>query len=161
VTLEVRPLAVGERPWVSETLRERWGSDIVIGHGAIHRPAELDGFVASDAGERVGLITYARDGDALEIVTIDAFAPRRGIGRALVGAVAALDAKRVWLITTNDNVDAQRFYEAVGFRLVQVHEGAVARSRELKPEIPRVGHGGVAITDELEYELVGDRPHDA
>jgi hypothetical protein len=58
----------------------------------------------------------------------------------------------VWLITTNDNVSAQRFYVAVGFELAAVHEGAVERSRELKPEIPLTGQTGTPIRDELEYE---------
>jgi ribosomal protein S18 acetylase RimI-like enzyme len=153
VSLEVRPLADGDRGWVAETIRERWGSDAQAGHGVVYRPAELPGFVALDGERRVGLLTYVRDGPALEIITIDAFEPRRGVGRALIDAVRSLGAERIWLITTNDNVTAQRFYEALGFRLVAVHEDAVARSRELKPEIPLLDEDGVPIDDELEYEL--------
>lgn len=29
--------------------------------------------------------------------------------------------KRLWLITTNDNVDAFRFYQTRGFVLVKIH----------------------------------------
>jgi ribosomal protein S18 acetylase RimI-like enzyme len=152
VTFEVRPLAEGDRGWVAETIRERWGSDEQAGHGVVYRPAELPGFVALDGERRVGLLTYVHDGGELEVVTIDAFEPRRGVGRALIDAVRALGAERVWLVTTNDNVAAQRFYEAVGFRLVAVHADAVARSRELKAEIPLVGEDGTPIEDELEYE---------
>ena len=150
---EIRPVAEGDRGWVAETIRERWGSDEQAAHGVVYRPAELPGFVALDGDRRVGLLTFVRDGGEIEIVTIDAFEPRRGIGTALIDAVRALGAERVWLITTNDNVSAQRFYEALGFRLVAVHADAVARSRESKPEIPLVGDGGVPIADELEFEL--------
>jgi ribosomal protein S18 acetylase RimI-like enzyme len=153
VSIEIRPVAVGDRGWVAATIRERWGSDIAVAHGVIHRPAELEGFVALEGSRPVGLLTFARDGDALEIVTIDAFEPRRGIGRTLVDAVVALGSDLVWLITTNDNVDAQRFYEALGFRLVAVREGEVDRSRALKPEIPEFSDDGTPIRDELEYEL--------
>jgi len=154
VILEVRPLADGDRGWVAEAIRDRWGSDTAVAHGVVYRPAELDGFVAFDDDRRVGLLTYVRElDDAIEIVTIDAFEPRRGIGKALVEAVRALGAERVWLITTNDNVTAQRFYEAVGFGLVAVHEDAVARSRALKPEIPLLGENGTPITDEFVYEI--------
>ena len=118
------------------------------------RPADLPGFVALDGERAVGLVTYARDGDAVEIVTIDAFEPRRGVGRALVEAVETRGAVRIHLVTTNDNVSAQRFYEALGFRLLAVREGAVERSRALKPEIPLLGEGGTPIRDELAYELL-------
>lgn len=85
--------------------------------------------------------------------TIHAFEEGRGVGTALIGAVKELGARRLWLITTNDNVHAQRFYERQGFRLVAVDQGAVDRSRLAKPEIPLLGVGGVEIHDELEYEL--------
>ena len=63
------------------------------------------------------------------------------LGTALVAAVRSLarDAgcTRLWLITTNDNVDALRFYQRRGFRLATLHRGAVDDCRaRLKPEIP-------------------------
>ena len=70
----------------------------------------------------------------------------------MIGAVKGLGARRLWLITTNDNVRAQRFYERQGFELVAVDDGAVDRSRSAKPEIPLLGAGGVEIHDELKYE---------
>jgi ribosomal protein S18 acetylase RimI-like enzyme len=152
VTFEIRALRPDDREWVADTRRERWGSEIAVAHGVVYRPAELDGFLAVRDDRPVGVLTFAIEDDALEIVTIDAFEPRRGVGRALVEAARALVAGRTWLITTNDNVSAQRFYEAVGFDLVAVHEGAVERSRELKPEIPLIGQNGTPIRDELEYE---------
>ena len=152
MTFEVRPLADPERGWVANTVAERWGSETVVVHGVVYRPHQLDGFVAVDGDRPVGLVTYSRDGDGLEIVTLDAFEPRRGVGRALVEAVRALGAERVWLVTTNDNVAAQRFYETIGFALVAVHENALQRWRELKPEIPLVADDGTPIRDELVYE---------
>jgi ribosomal protein S18 acetylase RimI-like enzyme len=77
----------------------------------------------------------------------------RGIGTALLDAVKALGHRRLWLVTTNDNVRAQRFFERSGFRLVAVREGEIERSRRLKPQIPGVGEAGVPIRDELEYEF--------
>jgi ribosomal protein S18 acetylase RimI-like enzyme len=158
VSLEIRPLRGRDRPWVRETIRERWGSEIVVAHGVVYRPADLEGFVALDGGRSVGLLTYALESEACEIVTIDALQEGRGVGTALVEAARGLGSSRLWLITTNDNVVAQRFYERTGFRLVAVHEGAVARSRELKPEISETGANGVPIRDELEYEWRPDAP---
>ena len=60
---------------------------------------------------------------------------------------------RLWLITTNDNVGALRFYQRRGFVLAALHRGAVDRSQAtLKPEIPRLGDHGIALRDELELE---------
>jgi ribosomal protein S18 acetylase RimI-like enzyme len=156
VTIAVRPLRDDERTLARAAIRERWGGETVVAHGVVFRPAELDGLVAEDRTGRVGLLTFAVDGDACEIVTIDAFEEDRGIGTALLGQVKARGHARLWLITTNDNVRAQRFYEARGFRLVTVRGGAVARSRELKPEIPLRAADGTPIRDELEYELPRD-----
>lgn len=150
--IHVRPLREDEWGWVRSTIRERWGSDIVVAHGVVYEPAVLPGFVAEDEGGPVGLLTYVLEGDACEIVTIDAFEEGRGIGSAMIGAVKGLGARRIWLITTSDNVRAQRFYERQGFTLVAVDEGAVDRSRSAKPEIPFLGAGGVEIHDELKYE---------
>ena len=60
---------------------------------------------------------------------------------------------RLWVITTNDNIDALRFYQRRGFCLVRVYRGAVDRSRaSLKPEIPAVGAYGIPLRDEIELE---------
>ncbi|MEX2407002.1 MAG: GNAT family N-acetyltransferase, partial [Actinomycetota bacterium] len=83
--------------WVRSTIRERWGSEIVVAHAVTYEPALLRGFVAEDAGRPVGLLTYLLEADACEIVTIDAFEEGRGIGTALIGAVKELGARRLWL----------------------------------------------------------------
>jgi RimJ/RimL family protein N-acetyltransferase len=68
-------------------------------------------------------------------------------------------ASRVWLITTNDNTDALRFYQKAGFRIVAVHQDAVALARRIKPEIPIMGENGIPIRDEIELELMLDTDH--
>jgi ribosomal protein S18 acetylase RimI-like enzyme len=141
---------------VRETLHELWG-ETVVSRGAVHDPTALPGFVAEEGGERVGLLTYRIDGAKCEVVTIDAFPEGAGAGTALLGAAAgaARDAgcRRVWLITTNDNLRALRFYQRRGFRLAALHRNALERSRELKPSIPEIGLDGIPLRDELELEL--------
>jgi hypothetical protein len=59
-------------------------------------------------------------------------------------------ARRLWVLTTNDNVDALRFYQRRGFRLAGLNPGAVDGARAtLKPEIPVVGAHGIPLRDEL------------
>jgi GNAT superfamily N-acetyltransferase len=152
----VRPIGDGDRPALARLARELWGTDIVVGHGVVFTPANLPGFLADRGGETVGLLTYVIDGDALEVVTIDAFPPAAGTGTALldaaVGAARSAGCRRIWLMTTNDNLDALRFYQRRGFRLVGLRPGALAASRTVKPEIPETGAYGIPLRDELDLE---------
>ena len=129
----------------------------MVGHGRVYRPAELDGFVALVDGDPVGVITFSIDSAACEIVTIDSVREGTGVGTALVEAVVAkareTGCRRVWLITTNDNLRMLRFSQRRGFALVAVHPNALEESRRLKPEIPEVGQHGIPLRDELELEL--------
>jgi len=61
--------------------------------------------------------------------------------------------RRVWLITSNDNLDALRFYQRRGLRLVAVHRGAIDEARRVKPSIPATGEYGIPVRDEIELEL--------
>ena len=141
---------------VAAILLGSWGSTRVVSRGMLHDAAQLPGFVAERAGVIVGLATYHVDGDAWELVTIDAVEQHSGVGTALMSAVAeaarAAGASRLWLVTTNDNLGALRFYQRRGWRIRRVHPGAVDMARALKP-IPLLGQHGIEIHDELELEL--------
>jgi GNAT superfamily N-acetyltransferase len=152
----VRPLTDSDRGKAGRIIEERWGAPVVAIHDTLCRPAELPGFLAK-AGEHIqGILTYRIEGNACEIVSLDALLPRAGIGTALVEAAAraarSAKCRRLWLVTTNDNLDALRFYLRRGFRLLAVHPGATDRARLLKPSIPEVGEFGIPIHDELELE---------
>jgi GNAT superfamily N-acetyltransferase len=155
--VSVRPLEDRDRPWARASLEETWGSVMVASRGRLQDASILAGFVAEDGGRPVGLATYRVDGDDCELVSINSARERRGAGAALLEAVAgaarAAGCSRVWLITTNDNLHAMRFYQRRGWDLVALHRDAMARSRELKPEIPERGEEGIPIRHELEFEL--------
>jgi GNAT superfamily N-acetyltransferase len=153
----IRPLSAGDQDWVRRFLIGRWGSDRMIAHGVEYHPHTLPGFAAIEDGRPIGLITYHVERDGCEIVTIDSVQSGQGIGTALIEAVrnVAREAgcKRVWLITTNDNLNALRFYQKRGFVLVAVHRDAITEARKIKPEIPLVGEFGIPIRDEIELEM--------
>ena len=143
------------------TLRERvaevWHGEAVVAHGEEIRPAELPGFVALADGRIIGHVSYRVANDRCEVTSIEADPPRAGIGTALLDA--ALEAARragcrtAWLTTTNDNLDALRFYQRRGFRLSELRAGAVDRARlSLKPEIPVEGSYDIPMRDELDLE---------
>ena len=156
----VRPVHPEDRDWILQFMAERWGAHIVVVHDAIYRPSDLRGFVAVQEEKRVGLITYRVEGKGCEIVTLDSIRPSIGVGSALIEAVrkAAREAgcERLWLITTNDNLNALRFYQKRGFVLVAVHRNALERVRKLKPGIPLIGAEGIPLRDEIELEMILD-----
>lgn len=155
--LTVRPVADDERSKLAELLTREWGSPRMLSRGEEHDASLCPALICRDGDRIVGLATYAVIGEDCQLLTIDAFEQRQGIGSLLLGAVTdqarSAGCRRIWLITTNDNLDAIRFYQRRGMRLVAVHSGAVDHARELKPTIPEVGHYGIAIQNELEFEL--------
>ncbi len=155
--VRIRPVAEGDRPMLSWLVAELWGSELVAVHGSVLRPAELPGFIAERSRRVVGLLTYQVLGDVLEIVTLNAIERRVGIGTMLIeaaaGAARRFRCHEVRLTTTNDNIDALRFYQRRGFRLAELRPGAVDRSRQEKPQIPRVGDYGIPLHDEIDLTL--------
>lgn len=152
----IHPLSDKYRNCVTERTNELFGGTTVVSRGIAHEPAKLPGFVALSGNELVGLATYFIAGDECELVTIDALIQQRSVGTQLLTAVEdiakASDCRRLWLVTTNDNVDALRFYEKRGYRVKEIHKGAIARSRKIKPSIPEFGNYGIPISDEIELE---------
>jgi hypothetical protein len=59
---------------------------------------------------------------------------------------------KIWTITTNDNLDAQRFFQKRGYVISQVRLGGMTKIRLLKPNVPRVGYYGIPVRDEIEFE---------
>ena len=133
---------------------ELWGSELQVVHQSVYRPAELPGLIAERAGRVVGLLTYQVSDEMLEVVTLNAIERRTGVGTVLMEAVAAnarqLRCHEIRLTTTNDNLDAIRFYQRRGLRLVALRPSAVDRARLEKPEIPRVGDYGIPLRDEID-----------
>ena len=155
--IRVQALEGKDRRWAAALLHERWGSARIVSRGHAHEADQLPGFVAWHGDEREGLLTYRVEGLAWEIVSLDSLREGIGVGTALLDAVredaVASGCTRLWLVTTNDNSPAIDFYQRRGFALVAIHTDASTKARELKPEIPSVGYGGVPIRDELEFEM--------
>ena len=152
----IRPASAGDRDRIVADL-EDWGMRPVARLGELYDPAGDPALLAVDAdGMQCGLLTYRIDDRGLEIGTLHAATQRQGIGSALVDAAMAAAREagiaRVWLVTTNDNLDAIRFYQRRGFKLSALRPDAVREARKLKPEIPAVGDFGIPITDELDLE---------
>ena len=156
--IRIQKVTDRDRSWIKDFYQGRWGSSRVVSRGALHDVPSLPGFIAIQSDERIGLLCYQIKEYELEIVTLDSLKEKIGVGSALIReAVEIARAEgcyRVWLITTNDNTPALRFYQKRGFSLVAIHRNALDYSRLLKPEIPKFGLDGIPLRDEIELELV-------
>jgi GNAT superfamily N-acetyltransferase len=156
--IEVRATGPGDRLWVEQATVAAFGSKHVVARRRLLEPAAHPGFLAVADGRPVGFIAYLVESGQLEVTAIAALEPGTGVGTALMAAAVEearrLGCTRVWLITTNDNLNALRFYQKRGFEIVCVYPKAVDVSRAtLKPEIPLTGDHGIPLRDEIELEL--------
>ena len=152
----VRPKAKSDEPAVAEFLRHRL-SDVVARLGRLERALDHPALLVEESETLAGVLTYVLAADCCEILTLHAAERGRGIGTALVAVVERIahdhGCRRLWVLTTNDNLDALRFYQRRGFRLAELHPGAIEAARaNLKPEIPRCGEHDIPIRDELILE---------
>lgn len=150
-----------DQEWIQRWIIFQWGADYVIAHDTTYRPVQLPGVVAVDSnGENIGLITYQIEHEECELITLNSLREGIGVGSALIEAVKqralSENCTRIWLVITNDNLNAIRFYQKRGFHLVRIHRNSVTRARQQKPEIPEIGDFGIPIRDEVELELILD-----
>lgn len=154
----LRPIEQADKPTVTRLLTQDWGAPHVyaVALGGVVDASALPGWVAEDAGEVVGLLTYLLEGTTVDLVTINSYRSG-GIGTALVEELTSeargLGAELIRVTTTNDNTDALRFYQRRGFRLSALRPGAVEKARLAKPEIPELGQHDIPIRDELDLIL--------
>lgn len=154
----IRRLTPEDLPRLRRFWIEHWDGEEMITRGNIRRPEQLEGFVIEDGNEWIGLITFIVKDDECEVTSLDSLREGQGIGTKLMNAVMEearrRNCKRALLFTTNDNMNALRFYQKRGFELVAVYRGAVNETRKIKPGIPLIGNDGILLRDEIELEMV-------
>jgi len=65
-----------------------------------------------------------------------------------------MGCSQLWLVTTNDNTHALRFYQKRRFVISGIRINAVETARHLKPEIPVLGADDIPIRDEIGLEMI-------
>jgi GNAT superfamily N-acetyltransferase len=161
--MEIRPIGVADRSWVRGVVSAAFASPRIVSRGVLHVADDLPGFVGEEAGEPMGLLLYQMGASECEVVVLLSLQERKNVATRLLAeaeqAARGAGCRRLWLVTTNDNLPAIAFYSKRGWRQVAIHRGAVAEARRLKPEIPEFGANGVRKEDEIEFELtIGGPP---
>lgn len=133
-----------------------WGSDFLVTRGKCYRAEDLDGILVYENGKIIGLGLYKIKKDC-EIILLETFIQNKGIGTQIIGKIKDIsktkNCKRVWLITSNDNIDAIKFYQRRGFCFANIYINAMEEARKIKPEIPLIGNYEIPIKDEIEFEI--------
>ncbi|HEY9529287.1 MAG TPA: GNAT family N-acetyltransferase [Anaerolineales bacterium] len=153
----LRRLSRDDLPRLRQFWIEHWGGEEMVAHGNIYRPEQLEGFVLEEHQEWIGLLTFlVKDGEC-EVTSLDSLRQGQGLGSRLIDHVIkearTQGCRRLFLITTNDNLNALGFYQRRGFEIAAVYRGAVNESRKRKPGIPLVGYDNIPLRDEIELEM--------
>jgi len=142
---------------VSEIIKG-WGSDIIVSRGKTYRTEDLDGILVYDDNNKIiGLGLYDIKNNNCEIVLLETFVQNKGIGTQIIERIKEIaktkHCKKIRLITSNDNINAIKFYQKRGFCIANIYINAMEEARKIKPEIPYIGDYGIPIRDEIEFEI--------
>ncbi len=153
MSVTIHATSAEDHPDVLQLLTNRWTSpDMIIEKETIDA-SRLPGYTARSGSELVGLVTLIKRGDEWEILTLDSLNRWDGVGSRLLHAVVeeakANHVKRLTVRTSNDNLDAFRFYQRRGFRFERIGQGVIDIEREERPGIPLKGDYGIEIHDEV------------
>ena len=154
---EISEIRSEDRALIESFISDSWGSPLSVSRGRIFNTTDLPGLIYKLDNKVIGLTTYNIDKAGCEIVTLNSQLNNRGLATQLIDKVIETakryDCQRVWLITTNDNTKAIRFYQKRGFEWVGFYRNSMVDSRKLKPEIPEFGDDDIPLKHEIEFEL--------
>ena len=155
--MECRRINSQNRNLINAFIEQHWYTTTMIIRGKEIDMTKTEGFYFSEGENIVGLITYIVYDNILEITSLDSLQENQGIGSKLVEVVIheAKERKyqKIVLVTTNDNINAIKFYQKRGFDMVHLFHNALDVSRKLKPEIPLIGENSIPLRHEIEFEL--------
>src|SRR5690242_6994620 len=155
--MDIRRLSHDDLPRLRQFWIENWGADFMVTRGKIYKPEQLSGFVVEENNNWLGLVTYVIEDHEMEITSLDSLSAGKGIGTELLDAAINVarqqKCKRLFLITTNDNLNALGFYQRRGWELVKIYRGAINEIRKIKPGIPLIGYNNIPLRDEIELEM--------
>ncbi|OFI46901.1 GNAT family N-acetyltransferase [Floricoccus penangensis] len=144
-----------EKRLVSAFFKKHWGNSKMVISTGTYDCNDLDGYaLLNDSNEIIALITYVLKESYCEIISLDSIIEGEGSGSKLINKVEKTASEnrcsKIRLITTNDNLNALRFYQKRGYRLEKIYKNAVTNARKIKKEIPKFGYHGIPLVDEIE-----------
>jgi GNAT superfamily N-acetyltransferase len=155
--MNIKMISSENREQINDFTSSHWFSTVMVVRGELVDMTILDGFVTCVDGKIIGLVTYKIKGNECEIMSLDSLMEKQGIGTTLVNKVIETarenNCTKIKLITTNDNINALRFYQKLGFDMAKLYHNALDISRKLKPSIPLLGEFDIPLKHEIEFEM--------
>ena len=155
--MDIKTISSENREQINNFIRSHWFSTVMVVRGELVDMTILDGFVTYEGEKIIGLMTYKINGTECEIMSLDSLKENQGIGANLVNKIIEIASEKkctkIKLITTNDNINALRFYQKLGFDMAKLYHNALDISRKLKPSIPLLGEFDIPVKHEIEFEM--------
>lgn len=156
--IKLRSSTPKDTKWLEELMTRDWGGLPLVIRGKKYYPASLDGIIAENENGIAGFLFYeVRDQDC-EIIVFEIFDKFKGTGTQILNQLKEIatnkKCRRLYLMTTNDNLDALRFYQKRGFHICGIHLDSVKISRQIKPTIGMTGDHGIPVRDEIDLEFL-------
>jgi ribosomal protein S18 acetylase RimI-like enzyme len=159
MSLVVRYKTFNDKELVNSELKELWGSEIIVTPSGVYKDVDtLDGIILEYEGKFAGMILYTIQKSEMEIVEIHVKVHGIAIGSELLQHAKLVAYKnkcrRIWVSTSNDNLNAMRFYQKRGFNMINIYIGFMDEVRRYKPELPQIGIDGIPLLHLIELELI-------
>jgi ribosomal protein S18 acetylase RimI-like enzyme len=110
------------RPAINQFIQENWYSTVIVIRGKLVDMTLVEGIAVYEANSIIGLLTYEITNDECEILSLDSKYENQGIGTELIKRVIEIarnkGCMKLKLITTNDNINAIKFYQKRGFEMM-------------------------------------------
>ncbi|MBT2646205.1 GNAT family N-acetyltransferase [Bacillus sp. ISL-34] len=152
---------VAKRMIAADTVKDffinHWETTQVVFSRGLFHYAELEGFGVMDENEKItGLGTYKLSDHVCQIISLNSEHENQGVGSSLLYVMENIAKEKnchtIKAITTNDNLQALKFFQKRGYVISEIVKNAVEESRKIKPEIPFYSFDGIPIRDEIILE---------
>jgi ribosomal protein S18 acetylase RimI-like enzyme len=140
-----------EKTKIRELVKRFWGEEEQLTFDRRFTVADLPAYVAQAEGCVAGFASFAEADDAIIVVALGVLPQYQnvGVGRNLMAKIEAeakgLGKKRLLVSTSNDDLPALGFYQALGFQIFEVKPDVIAEKHGAI--IP--GIGGLPVRDEI------------
>ncbi len=140
-----------EKAKIRELVKRFWGEEEQLAFDKKFNVADLPAYVAQADGGVAGFASFAEADDAIIIVALGILPQfqNAGMGRSLISKIETeakkLRKKRLLVSTSNDDLPALGFYQALGFQIYEIRPDVIAE----KHGGFIMGIGGLPVRDEL------------
>jgi ribosomal protein S18 acetylase RimI-like enzyme len=156
-----RAISEEEKTQIRELIKRFWGEEEQLTFDERFNVAGMPAFVAKADESIAGFVSFVETDDTVILVALGILPQYQdsGIGRDLITMVEAeakkLNKKRLLVSTSNDDLPALGFYQALGFQIFEVKPDVIAEKHGGVVS----GIGGLPVRDEIRLRKNLRQPH--